>query len=99
MVQLRGNSKPDTITIPIHLDIVKTYKYMWQLNDKNIDFNLKWEICAFTSPYRCGTRRCVLCLTEKLSITRADPLIILNRRTELISKCRHRNKFTLARFK
>ena len=74
-------------------------KYIWQLNDKNIDFNLKWEIGAFTSPYKCGTRRCDLCLTEKLSIIRAHPLIILNKRTELISKCRHRNKFTLARFK
>ena len=48
-------------------------KYIWQLNDKNIDFNLKWEIDAFTFPYKCGTRRCDLCLNEKLSIIRADP--------------------------
>ena len=82
-------------------NIIKTElsKYIGQLNDKNIDFNLKWEIGAFTSSYKCGTGRCHLCLTEKLSIIRAHPLIILNKRTESISKCRHRNKFTLARFK
>ena len=74
-------------------------KYIWQLNDNRIDFHLKWEIAAFTSPYKCGTRRCDLCLIEKLFIVRADPLILLNKRTELISKCRHRNKFTLAKVK
>ena len=74
-------------------------KYIWQLNDNRIDFHLKWEIAAFSSPYKCGTRRCDLCLTEKLFIVRADPLILLNKRTELISKCRHRNKFTLAKVK
>ena len=74
-------------------------KYIWQMNEKNIDFNLKWEIGAFTYLYKCGTRRCGLCLTEKLLIIRGDPLISLNKRTELMSKCRHRNKFTLARFK
>ena len=46
-----------------------------------MSFHLKWEIGAFTSPYKCGTRRCDPCLTEKLSIIRADPIIILNKRT------------------
>ena len=73
--------------------------YIWQLNDNRIDFHLKWEIAAFTSPYKCGTRRSDLCLTEKLFIVRADPLTLLNKSTELISKCRHRNKFTLAKVK
>ena len=69
------------------------------MNDNRIDFHLKWEIAAFTSPYKCGTRRCDLFLTEKLFIVRADPLILLNKRTELISKCRHKTKFTLAKVK
>ena len=54
-------------------------KYLWQLNDNKVDFSLKWEIGAFTSPYKCGTCRCDLCLTEKLLIIRADPLIIKER--------------------
>ena len=40
--------------------------------------------------------RCVKCawrLTEKMIIARSDPKKLLNKQTELVSKCRHRNKF------
>ena len=41
------------------------------------------------------SKRCDLCLTEKLMIITANPDRILNKRSELISKCRHENKFYL----
>ena len=44
-------------------------------------------------------KRCNLYLPEKVSIICVDPDILLNKRTELISKCRHRNKFLLAKVK
>ena len=46
-----------------------------------------------------GSRRCDLCLTEKLKIMREDPELLLNKRSELVSKCRHKNKFILAKVK
>ena len=49
--------------------------------------------------YVCGSRKCDLCICEKLLIARADPNVLLNKRDELVSKCRHRNKFTLKCFK
>ena len=55
-------------------------------------FNLKWNIAAYATPYRCGTRRCHLCLTEKYFIAQAKQINLLNKRIELISKCWHRNK-------
>ena len=67
-------------------------KHIWELKDNNTEFYLKWSIAAYASPYRCGTRRCDLCLTEKYIIARAEQKNLLNKRTELISKCRHRNK-------
>ena len=70
-------------------------KYIWELKDNNTEFYLKWSIAAYASPYRCGTRRCDLCLTEKYIIARAGQKNLLNKRTELISKCRHRNKYIL----
>ena len=70
-------------------------KHIWELKDNNTEFYLKWSIAAYASPYRCGTRRCDLCLTEKFIIARAEQKNLLNRRTELISKCRHRNKYIL----
>ena len=57
------------------------------------EFNLKWNTAAYATPYRCGTRRCDLCLTEKYIIARANQNNLLNKRTELISKCLHRNKY------
>ena len=36
---------------------------------------------------------CDLCLKEKYVISRADQEYLLNKRTNIISKCRHRNKY------
>ena len=49
----------------------------------------------YATPYKCGTRRCDLCLTEKYVIAHADQEHLLNKRTEIISKCRHRNKYLI----
>ena len=74
-------------------------KYIWMLKDKNINFTIKWSIAATAIPYNCGSKRCDLCLTEKLLIASHDPKTLLNKRSEIVSKCRHQNKFTLKRFK
>ena len=74
-------------------------KFIWTLHDRNVGFSVKWRIAAPASPYRCGTRRCDLCITEKTIIARSNHKGLLNKRTELISKCRHRNKFILGRIK
>ena len=42
-----------------------------------------------------GAKRCNLCLAEKLAILQADQRTLLNKRSEFVSKCRHRNKFKL----
>lgn len=73
-------------------------KLIWSLKEKNVVHTLSWSIAARASPYRCGTRRCDLCLTEKTMILRADTSLI-NKRSELISKCRHSNKFSLNNIK
>ena len=70
-------------------------KYLWTLKTNGTDYHLKWSIKSYASRYKCGTRRCDLCLTEKMIIALADPKVLLNKRTELISKCRHRSKFIL----
>ena len=74
-------------------------KYVWNLKDKSEDFTIKWSVAAKASPYTCGSKRCDLCLTEKLFIAKADPRTLLSKRSEIVPKCRHRNKFTLKRFR
>ena len=70
-------------------------KYIWKLRDNNQDFNIKWTIISRARPYSNISKRCDLCLTEKLMIITANPGRILNKRSEMISKCRHENKFYL----
>ena len=39
-------------------------KHIWQLKRNETEFNLKWSITAYATPYRCATRSCDLCLTD-----------------------------------
>ena len=70
-------------------------KFIWSLRDEGTSFSIKWGIAAQAHPYRRGTRRCDLCITKKTLIARSRPKGILNKRSEIVSKCRHRNKHTL----
>ena len=70
-------------------------KFIWSLKDKGVPYSIEWGIAARAGTYKCGTRRCDLCLTEKMTIARSKHKGLLNSRSELISKCRHRNKFAL----
>jgi hypothetical protein len=70
-------------------------KYIWELRDQDIDHMVKWDIVQCAAPYKCGTRRCDMCLSEKMVIATADPTTLLNSRTEIVSTCRHQAKFRL----
>ena len=70
-------------------------KYVWQLKDKNIKYDISWSVSAKAYTYRGGSTHCDLCLTEKTIIAYANPTTTLNSRTEILGKCRHRLKFTL----
>ena len=67
--------------------------YMWDLQDKGMSDENKWEIAKRSTPYKCGTRRFDLCLSEKLLIASADPSSLLNKHSKLTSSCRHKNKY------
>ena len=60
---------------------------------------MNWDIAMKSDKYVCGSQKCDLCICEKLLIARAGPNVLLNKHDELVSKCRHRNKFTLKCFK
>ena len=48
-------------------------KHVWKLKDDNTPFTLTWSIESRAKPYRCRTRMCDLCTTEKVTIVRASP--------------------------
>ena len=74
-------------------------KYIWKLKNENKTYTLKWRIMKKSPAYRNGAKRYNLCLTRKTSIISGDPSKLLNKRSELISKCRHENKFYVKNYK
>ena len=40
-------------------------KYIWQLKDESKNCNIRLKIFMYATPYKCGTRRHDLCLTER----------------------------------
>ena len=74
-------------------------KYVWDLKAEGSDYAIKWEIVQHAARYRCGTRRCDLCLTEKMVIASDDSPSMLNNRAQLVSTCRHRAKFIYSKLR
>ena len=66
-----------------------------KLNKKDINYFINWNIALKSEKYVCGSRKCDLCICKKLLISKADSNALLNKREELVSKYRHRNKLTL----
>ena len=77
----------------------KLSEYVWKLKDKKKVYEIKWKIEQRSNAYLNGSRKCNLCLSEKLVIALAEKNRTLNERSELISKCRHSNKFLLKKYK
>ena len=70
-------------------------RHVGSLKEEKRDFSIKWEIIRQSSPYKCGTRKCDLCLCEKLEIIYNRSKNLLNKRSEMVNKCRHSRKFKL----
>ena len=57
-----------------------------------------WNALDKPRAYKPEANTCLLYLTEKYHII-FSKLVLLNSRKELVTKCRHENKFYLANFK
>ena len=68
-------------------------EYVWKLKDQNIPFKITWSIKSKAYAFSSGSKRCDLCITEKLTILLTNPRQNLTQRTELLSKCSHKRAF------
>ena len=73
--------------------------YIWDCKDRGETPKVKWEIVKKCNRYRCGTRKCDVCLAEKLEILKERGRHCLNKRSELMRPCPHRRKFRLSNLK
>ena len=78
-----------------HKNSTELSKHIWSLKNDNIDYSISWRVLSSSSPYNSSSKRCNLCLKEKFLIICRPDLSSLNKRNELVSSCRHRNKALL----
>ena len=71
---------------------------IWDMKRKNAGCSISWSVVAQTPAYSNATKRCPLCLREKLEILNADRRVNITKLSELVAKCRHENKFYLSNF-
>ena len=69
----------------------------WNLKQNQQTPKLTWEIKGQYKAYNPTLKKCNLCLNEKLAIIDDPDKNLLNKRSEVISQCRHRNKFKLVK--
>ena len=68
---------------------------LWKVKEMNGTPNITWRIVKKSKAYTPESKRCSLCLTEKFEIANYPDRNLLNKRTEIIAKCRHRRKHLL----
>ena len=72
-------------------------RYMWDKKERGVSTDIEWKIIRKCNKYKCGNKKCDVCLSEKLEILNAGKRgeQILNKRNELMYRCPHRRKFIL----
>ena len=91
-----GNHKK-SFNLEKYREETKLSQYIWNLKDKNKQFEIAWSAVMKCRPYQSTSRRCDLCLSEKLSIVQGDSSKMINKRSEIANKCRHSNKHSYGR--
>ena len=79
-----------------HCNSTALSSYIWDLKSSGIPHTVSWKIQRLAPSYSRESKVCQLCLTEKTLICLADPANSLNKRNEIMSKCRHRAKHLLS---
>jgi hypothetical protein len=73
-------------------------QYIWTLKDRFTPYTIKCKILSKAKSYSPASKRCNLCLKEKLFIMYKPETSTLNSRNELVSACRHRHKYLLCAY-
>ena len=81
-----------------HMNDTELSKYVWDLKETGTQYKITWKILRHAEPYNPKSQRCQLCLWEKYFIITSNRQTTLNKRSELISTCKHRKKFLLSEY-
>ena len=74
--------------------------YVWKIKKEIGQIpTLAWSVVRTVSVYSNTTKKCGLCLHDKLEILMyLDPEELLNKRSEIMSRCPHERKYLLSNY-
>ena len=81
------------------------YQSSTEIINANKKFKIKWSIVDRAYPRAPGAKSCDLCAAERMHIAMGrrgfkrlpEGCVLLNKRQEIMAKCRHKRRHTLAR--
>ena len=73
-------------------------KYIWKLKSNKTEYEISWKIIKKVGQIKNGNKICRLCIAEAMEIMK-NRKGQLNKRSEIMNKCRHKNKFLLSNLK
>ena len=91
----RFNNHTKSFNLEHYENNTELSKEYWAIKRNHFTPIVTWRIIRKCTPFNTTKRKCYLCLNEKLEIASCKGDNLLNRRSELIGKRRHQNKFTL----
>ena len=84
-----------SFNVPFYKHDTKLSTEYWNLKMKQLNPQISWKIKRIYKSYNPTSKCCSLCLTEKLEILDDPDKNLLNKRSEIISQCPHKNKYRL----
>ena len=66
-------------------------KYIWNLEDENIPYDVSWGIVSRAKPFNQATWVCNLCTREKYFIIFKPEMATINSRNEIAGPCHHKH--------
>ena len=91
----RYANRKKSFNVPTYKNDTKRSTEYWTLKTKQLNPKVSWQIKRSYNSYNPISRRYNLCLNEKLAILDDQDKNLLNKGSEIISHCRHQNKFKL----
>ena len=90
--QLRYNNHKLSFKDRKHSHDTVLSKHIWDLRDSNTSYEIKRRVIKKANAYKGNPSRGNLCLSEKPCILTARDVSLLNKKSELVTKCRHEKK-------
>ena len=91
----RYSNHKKSFNIPLYKHDTTLSTEYWNLKTKQLNPRISWKIKGIYKSHNPTSKRCNLCLTEKLEILDDPDKNLLNKRSEIISQCHHKNKYRL----